>query len=386
MKMFEPFEAMRKPGEGERKVEYVELIYDLIFVYLVSRNGSLLQTEVNGFLPWSAFFTYLASTLAILQIWYTSTLYINHYGDGSLREHLMLFFNMYLLYYMADGIRVNWGPVYFKYNAAWALILLNMAVQFYRMGAPSCAESVCRRHRKRYALMLLIEAVIVLVSIPIYIYTGAALAPWALVFGVASLLLTRDVERDMPADFPHLAERVMLYIVFTFGEMILGITGYFHDALSFTTFYYSLMAFAIVVGLFSCYGHYYNHLMDPASKTNGSGYMLLHILMILALNNITAGLEFMQDPGVLLIPKTVFLLAALLVYYVCLLGTQRYARFRVENRGRFYLRFAVCFAVYAAAALLCCRIPMISIALTAAFIYIQLYLLHYGAKSGSEAR
>lgn len=35
--------------QGEKKVEYLELIYDLIFVYLIGRNNSLLQSVHNGF-------------------------------------------------------------------------------------------------------------------------------------------------------------------------------------------------------------------------------------------------------------------------------------------------------------------------------------------------
>ena len=366
--------------KGERKVEYVELIYDLIFVYLVSRNGSLLQITEDGFLTLPAYLTYLASSAAILQIWYLSTLYINQCGDGSLREHLMLFFNMYLLYYMADGIREDWGPVYFRYNGAWALILLNLALHFAIMGRRCGAGDESRRYLRRCALTLVIEAGIILVSIPIYSRTGIALAPWAVVFSVAVPLLTRDVERRLPADFPHLAERVMLYIVFTFGEMILGITGYFDDGFSLRTVYCSLMVFAVVVGLFSGYGHYYNHLMDENAKTTGSGYMLLHIVMILALNNITAALEFMQHPAVRPVPRTVFLVCSLLLFYVCLLGTQRYAKYRVENKARFYGGFAAGFALFCVAMALCCRRPLASLAITAAYIYVQLFLLHYGNK------
>ena len=33
----------------EKKVEYVELIYDLIFVYIIGRNNSLLHNIKNGF-------------------------------------------------------------------------------------------------------------------------------------------------------------------------------------------------------------------------------------------------------------------------------------------------------------------------------------------------
>ena len=53
----------------EKKVEYVELIYDLIFVYIIGRNNQLLHSFENGFIAWPAFMAYIMTTLAIIQIW-----------------------------------------------------------------------------------------------------------------------------------------------------------------------------------------------------------------------------------------------------------------------------------------------------------------------------
>jgi len=39
----------------EKKVEYLELIYDLIFVYIIGRNNSLLHLTENGTISFSAF-------------------------------------------------------------------------------------------------------------------------------------------------------------------------------------------------------------------------------------------------------------------------------------------------------------------------------------------
>ena len=39
----------------EKKVEYVELIYDLIFVYIIGRNNSLVSHITNGFIDPDAF-------------------------------------------------------------------------------------------------------------------------------------------------------------------------------------------------------------------------------------------------------------------------------------------------------------------------------------------
>ena len=371
--------------KSEKKVEYIELIYDLIFVYLLGRNVDLLHDIQGGFITVGAYLTYLASSVVILQIWYFSTLYINRYGSGRLWEHIGLFINMYLLYFMAGGIQVDWGSTYLRYNLAWALILINLAVQYIlrtRLGSPVTPRE--RHHIRLQAIILLVESAIVLITIPIYRFTGLAFAPWGAVFGFAAAILTRRVDAQVPVDFSHLSERVMLYVVFTFGEMTLGIAGYFTSAFSYMTVYYSLMAFLLVVGLFSGYGYYYDHLVNQDLHTTGTGYMLLHILLLLALNNITTALEFMRQPSVFLIPKTVFLVLSLLVYFLCLLGTQRFAVKYVAPESHFYWKLGACFAAYCVIIGLCYSRPMISMAVSVLFIFLQLYALrHVGVERES---
>ena len=111
----------------EKKVEYLELIYDLIFVYIIGRNNSLIQTVEGGFVPVRLFLTYV---LAVIQIWNYSTFYINMFGRNGIRDHIFLFVNMYLLYYIGEGTRLHWESFHTQYHAAWALILINTGLQF----------------------------------------------------------------------------------------------------------------------------------------------------------------------------------------------------------------------------------------------------------------
>ena len=362
--------------KGEKKVEYIDLIYDLIFVYLVSRNGSLLHTMEGGFITATAFLTYILSSLIILQIWYFSTLLINRYGNYGIKEHLCIFINMYLLYFMADGIRANWGGWYYRYNGAWALILLNLTIQYFlQLRNNPCCAAPERQHIKYHMRMLIAEAVIVLITMPIYALTGIALSPWGMVFGFAVPILSHKVDELVPVDFPHLSERVMLYVVFTFGEMILAIAGYFSGEFSLWTIFYSLMAFLIVVGLFSTYGYFYNHLLDRDMKTTGTVYMLIHIVLILALNNITASLEFMRERSVSAVPKTIFMVVSVLVFFVCVLLTQGFATKHVANGGKFYWALAATVLVYCILTALFYQLGYINIILTTVFIYLQYIML-----------
>ena len=50
----------------EKKVEYLELIYDLIFVYLIGRNNGILHHVEDGFITLEAFLAYILCTQYIL--------------------------------------------------------------------------------------------------------------------------------------------------------------------------------------------------------------------------------------------------------------------------------------------------------------------------------
>ena len=355
----------------EKKVRYIELIYDLIFVYIVGRNNSLLHHLEGDFISPSLFLTYTLTTLIVLQVWYFTTLFLNRYGTDHVVEYIGLFVNMYLLYYMADSTTAAWQEHYAQYNIAWALILVNMAVQYF-IRLKRCTEHrpLLRRNILFHIGLLLGEAAIVLLSIPIYRATGLPLSPAAMVLGVLAVLTVGGrFTRSVPVDFAHLSERVMLYVVFTFGEMIIAISGYFGGGVTVRSVYFSLMGFLIVAGLFLIYGYYYDHIIDHERVTNGTSYMLVHILLITALNNITAALEFMREPEVDEVGKNAFLVISLVLYFAFLMLILPFAKSYHKPCRQFLsisASMTVFFAILMAAFY---RDSIMSIAVTVMYIY-----------------
>ena len=140
----------------------------------------------------------------------------------------------------------------------------------------------------------------------------------------------------------------MLYVVFTFGEMIIATASYFGGGISANGIYFAGMAFLIVVGLFLGYEVMYDRIVDREMNSNGLHYMLIHIVLIFALNNITAALEFMQDTEVRLLPKVLFLVSSFILYYASITSLGRYTKKTCARNTKFYLTMAamaVCFAV-----------------------------------------
>ena len=365
-------ERMKKE---EKKVEYLELIYDLIFVYIVGRNNSLLHNVEGGFIRSEVFVAYIVCSLAIIQIWTFSTFYTNMYGRNGLRDHIFMFVNMYLLYYIGEGTRLHWERFQNQYHAAWALILINIGLQYlieYRQHRASPGE---RRNAKGMMAVLFGEAVIVLIAIPVYNVTGVQIAAAAILYGmVAAIVFTRENRTDL-VDFAHLSERAMLYVVFTFGEMIIAIASYFEGGFDFSSVYFSTMCFLIVTALFLGYEVLYNHIIDRELQVTGMGYMLIHVFLIFGMNSITASLEFMRDEEVALWPKILFLTGSFLWYFLCLYLLLRYAKDEMRHCGRFVIQLVVTSAVFALLMILLRENMRLNILVSVLYAYSQFWMI-----------
>ncbi len=359
----------------EKKVEYLELIYDLIFVYIIGRNNSLLHSVTGGFVSLQQFLAYAIGTLAVIQIWNFSTYYINMFGRNGVRDHVFLFVNMYLLYYIGEGTRLRWEGFWTQYHVAWALILANIALQYaielrHHRDAPDAARTI-----RRMIATLVGEAVLVLAATWITAGGFPVMTLAAILFGMAMTGLLGGEKKASLVDFGHLSERAMLYVVFTFGEMIIAIASYFEGWLTLNSVYFSLMAFLIVVALFLGYEVLYNRIIDRTRTDSGLGFMLIHIFLVFAMNNLTTALEFMQDTAVRLWPKTLFLLGAFLLYYLCLIALMRFARKGLGLCRRFLVPALAVTAAFVAGMLILRENMFLNIALSVAYVYAMFALM-----------
>ncbi len=197
----------------------------------------------------------------------------------------------------------------------------------------------------------------------------------ALLFGLITPLIAGKNAAVHVIDFEHLSERAMLYVVLTFGEMIIALGGYFDGEITVRSVYFALMAFLIVVALFLSYGVFYDKVINRKMKTAGRVYMLIHLIMIFALNNITLSLEFMRDDSVNLAQKIAILVGSLLLYFAALFAAGRFAEKSRLLSGKFYLLMGVLWWLFAAAMYIFCNHMVINIAVSVAYVFGVLIIL-----------
>lgn len=349
--------------EEERKVEYIELIYDLIFVHTIGRCGALLNLE-HGIPEPGVYLIFMVFSVAVLECWYFYTIFINRFPQYPKQRNISIFVSMYLLYYVAAGINDNWRDNYRQIHIGWALILLHLAVQYaIALSKDTEKQSVMNRD----IFVFVAEPVIILASIPIYERTGIIISPFAIILGIAVGVTGPKVE-IRHADFPHLTERLMLYVVFSFGEMIIEVSGFFDGGVTPLGIAHSLLAFAFVSGLFLNYGYVYDHIIDREKKTTADGYLFIHMFLIISLSYLTQVMEMLRNPDVEEYAKILSLGIWLVAYVVFLSLLERYAKKRACRN--YYLRLIQISLGYIFFLYMTRWYPVMNFAMSVAYVYL----------------
>ncbi len=372
--------------QKEKKVEYAELIYDLIFVYIARRTIAMLHHSVSDYVSLEAFGVYFICMMTAIQIWVFTVYYINAYGKNSARDHIFLFSNAFLLFFLARGTQEDWYNHHLVFHLTWALILLNIAAQYLIERRKHKGEHVHLSRIRRTSIILICEALIVgLAAVEFELLGTSYLTFAALLFGVIAPLVAGRNAAVHVIDFEHLSERAMLYVVLTFGEMIIATGGYFDGEITVRSVYFALMAFLIVVALFLSYGVFYDNIVNRKMQTAGRGYILIHLIMIFALNNITLSLEFMRDENVDLNQKIAFLVTSMLLYFAALFAAGRFAEKPHLFTARFYALMGVLWGVFAAMMYQFKENMAVNIAATVVYVFSVLIILKVMVKKQSRA-
>ena len=349
--------------EEERKVEYIELIYDLIFVHTIGRCGALLNLE-HGIPDPMVYLIFMVFSVAVLEAWYFYTIFINRFPQYPKQRNVSIFVSMYLLYYVAAGINENWRENYRQIHVGWALILLHLAVQYaIALRKETDKQSVMNRD----IFVFVAEPIIILASIPIYERFGVIISPFAIILGIAVGVTGPKVE-TRHADFPHLTERLMLYVVFSFGEMIIEISGFFNEPVSPIGVCHSLLAFAFACGLFLNYGYVYDHIIDREKKTTADGYLFIHMFLIISLSYLTQVMEMLRNPDVDENSKILSLGIWVLAYVVFLSLLERYAKERACRN--YYLRLLQISLGYVFFLYMTRWYPVMNFSMSVAYVYL----------------
>ena len=316
----------------EKKVELIELFYDLIYVYAISRLTLLIEEPENGVIPVSGFFQYFVVCFVILQAWLYLTNYVNRYGTWKWYEYALTVINMTATVYMANTITTQWNEMSLTFNLAMLVMLLCVAVMYFIQTRLKEQDTGAAENS------LIILAVDCLLYFAAFLASALHATQAVIWLDVAAVLVgaflpffIRGKFDISIISFPHLAERFELITIITFGEGVVGMTDFF-DVKNFSL--NPVLVFAVVLALFGCYVTQLHSLCNHHRVARSLRLMFSHYFIVIAVNLITVSFKFLENENSNRLFTAILMSVALVMFFVSIFSDSIYyhERFRFTRK------------------------------------------------------
>ncbi len=305
----------------EKRVELIELFYDLIYVYAISRLTALIELPSSGAFPVKELLRYLVLFFVILQAWLYLTNYVNRYGKWRWYEYGLTVINMVAAVYLSNTISTAWEENYVPFNLSMLVMLLTVAalygIQIKERNQPEAAVNSVK--------ILFIVCAVYLIGIICIFLNQSRLVIWldviAIFLGAFLPFFLRGNFDQSIISFPHLAERFELLTIITFGEGIVGMTSYFDvEQLGILP----ILIFAIIITMFGSYVVQIHNLMDHQRVERALPLMFSHYFIVISINLMTIGIHMLYHVNRIPDSLWIMMILAEIIFYGAMFVNCRY--------------------------------------------------------------
>lgn len=306
----------------EKKVELIELFYDLIYVYAISRLTLLIEEPVNGIIPLFGFLRYIVVCFVILQTWLYLTNYVNRYGRWKWYEYALTVINMTGAVYMANTIFTEWSEISLTFTLAMLVMLLCVvAMYFIQLRIKEQNTDAAKNSLTILTVVCLLYFAAFLASVMNENLVVIWIDVVAVLVGAFIPFIIRGHFDAGIISFPHLAERLELITIITFGEGVVGMTDFF-DVTHFSMS--PVLVFAVMLALFGCYVVQIHYLCNHHRVDRSLRLMYSHYFIVIAVNLVTVAFKFLENPEANPMFTAILMIGALVLFYISIYSNKVY--------------------------------------------------------------
>jgi low temperature requirement protein LtrA len=276
-------------GDRERRVSWLELFFDLIFVVVIAELSHYLSAHVSiaGVLGYALLF------VAAWWAWIGGTFYNARFETGDVSYRLLVYLHMLPVAGMAVFAHDALGKTSTQFALAYVAVRLVVIFLWLRGGwhAP-----VFRPISNRYAIGFSISVLLFIASV--FVAPPLRFGLWGL--GLACDLITPVTTFKFQARLPHLSnsklpERYGLFVIIVLGEATVGVIRGLaeQESLSFITGLRGALCMALVFGLWWVYFDFITRHVEFRQPRPGLWMALargyLHLPLVMGIAAVSAG-------------------------------------------------------------------------------------------------
>src|SRR5690606_21277277 len=120
-------QVLGEHGHEERKVAWLELFYDLVYVTTLIQLGDALSEDVSLF----GFMRFVLLFIPIWWSWTGVTLYINRFMGDDVWHRVLIFLQIFAVAALAISVSEAWGSLSIQFTIAYVGIRLILVLLYF---------------------------------------------------------------------------------------------------------------------------------------------------------------------------------------------------------------------------------------------------------------
>jgi len=278
----------------EKKVSWLELFFDLVFVTTVSGTTHKF-VEINQHSSRIGFYVgeYLLMVFPMFWLWSGQTMFVNRFSEHLKTPALLMLPQMFFLILMTASLDFEFGHTYHTFLLSYLGFRAITVAEYFLVRADAGAGF----NAARFLARLFLPGLIIPFS---SMFFSGHLRYVVMYFGIsADIILPLFFSSRLkmaPVNLVHLAERFGLFVLITFGESLVSITavlvGKTTDA---DTLVFALLCFAIIALMWSSYFFAYENKVDHSIETNGQVMLYGHFMILVSVMLLAGDIELLYE-------------------------------------------------------------------------------------------
>lgn len=262
----------------ERRVSWLELFFDLVYVIAIARITHHLSTHISmsGFLEYCCLFT------LIYWGWLNGSLHHDLHGNQGLRTRLMTLWQMMIIAALSIVVEKDPGEHHQHVTIVFMLMQLFITYQWWSVGFYDKSH---RRYSRPYTTLYLVSFALMGLSLVVSEAWLWFIVPMVFVCNycppfISHILLKRSSkELDLSNS---MFERLGLFTIIIFGELVIGVVNGIIEIAVLDVWAWLNFAFAISL-VFGLWWIFFTMIARREAKKNFTRASLLELLYIPAL-------------------------------------------------------------------------------------------------------
>jgi len=232
----------------DKKVTWLELFYDLLFVAAVSTTTNVLLHVQKGSIPQEYFIKFVLMLIPIWWAWTGQTMFINRFGKDFLHQRIFIILQMLFVLVMTSSLSIDFDQYYLSFLIGYIGLRALTAIQYLVMQNNEDGD------RKKVANFLgtcfWIGIGISLFSISFNSWIRYAVLYIGIIVDMIVPILGRKYLAKFPANTSHLIERFASLTLILFGESVVSTLFVLHPQKgNWNSILFSITSFILIISM-----------------------------------------------------------------------------------------------------------------------------------------